>query len=293
MRTRVRTYEELQKRIRAFVDGDMPLLVLYGSPGKGKSKLVEQVLPEEEAVWVRGMSSPFGLFEALRRNPDRPFVLDDLNDALHNRAMITLLKQVCQTSCPRRVTWMSRANARDEDGSQTVETSGKVVLTLNEWESLSPHVQAVGDRGREIEFLPTHEEVHAYIDTWRRKAIRPNGNLHVEPEVFDYIGENLSIPDVLSIRQYENASDDMRQGVDWKATLMQEWSRVKPEHLVKRLADDQRFQREEDRIRRFNEVTGLSRSRYFEIKSDAGLSGNRPRGGARPNAGRKPGLVGL
>lgn len=309
MKTTIRTYSELEVRARAFAQGKLPLMVLYGPPGTSKSTTIREVLPHgANARWVNGTASAFGLFRELRRYADLPFVLDDLDDVFRDKALVRLLKQVCQTDDKRRVTWLTKANTQllsasegteeaDDESTDSdphsFETSSPVVLIVNDWQKLNRHVGAVGDRGWEIEFLPSGNEIHSYVDSWRNSALDKDGEWIVEPQVFEFIGEHLDLVAEPSIRHYVIASTALRLGIDWRRDLMTNWSDVDPKRLVRRLAEEAVYQREEDRIDRFRDLTGLSRTRYFEIKESLGLTGNRPRGGFRPNAGRKPGLVGL
>lgn len=292
MKIIIRTYEELEQRVNAFSQMTLPLLVLHGPPGTSKSTAVRKMFPHgTHARWVNGTASAFGLFGELRRYRDMPFVLDDLDDAFRDKALIRLMKQVCQTDAVRRISWVTNAikgTPGDGDDSRSFETSSRVVLIVNDWQKMNRHVGAVGDRAWELEFLPTPQEIHRFVGSWRHEALNADGMPTVAGPVYEYIGDRLDAVSDTSIRQYILATQGLRVGVDWKKDLESEWGNTDPKMLVRRLADDDGYVLEEHRIDRFRDLTGLSRSRYFEIKDSLGLKCNRQRGGFRQGAGRKP-----
>lgn len=298
MKQTIRTYSELEHRVTAFSRTKLPLLVLHGPPGTAKSTSVRKAFPHGlKARWVNGTASAFGLFGELRRHRNLPFVLDDLDDAFRDKALVRLMKQVCQTDAVRRISWVTNANkasyGEDGEDGRSFETTSRIILILNDWQKANRHVGAVGDRAWEIEFLPPPREIHQFVGSWMHQELDEDGLPTVADEVFDYIGDRLdAVPDT-SIRQYILATQGLRVGVDWRKDLESEWGNTDPKRLVRRLADDDSYALEEHRIDRFYDLTGLSRSRYFEIKDSLGLSCNRQRGGFRPGAGRKPVLTGL
>jgi hypothetical protein len=56
----VTTYSDLEKIVQAFARGDLNLVILLGSHGLGKSRIVRQALPSP-VCWLDGNSSTFGL----------------------------------------------------------------------------------------------------------------------------------------------------------------------------------------------------------------------------------------
>lgn len=298
MKTIIRTYEELEQRVNAFSQTKLPLLVLHGPPGTSKSTSVHKVFPKgPTARWVNGTTTAFGLFQELQRHRNLPFVLDDVDDAFRDKSLIRLMKQVCQTDAVRRLSWITNANkattSEDGEDGRSFETSSRIILILNDWQKANRHVGAVGDRAWELEFLPTPQEIHRFVGSWRHQALDEDGMPTVADQVYEYIGERLDAVSDTSIRQYILATQGLRVGVDWRKDLESEWGNTDPKMLVRRLADDDGYEKEEHRIDRFRDLTGLSRSRYFEIKDSLGLSCNRQRGGFRQGAGRKPILTGL
>ena len=68
---RVTTYAELEKIVHAFAAGHFQLLILLGSHGLGKSRMVRQALPGP-SCWLEGNTSVFGLYCQLWHHRHQP-----------------------------------------------------------------------------------------------------------------------------------------------------------------------------------------------------------------------------
>src|SRR4051812_37508859 len=76
----VSTYDRLEEYLRAFAAGHFHLLVLVGAGGLAKSRSVRAVL--DQACWIEGNATPFGMYVKLYRHRDQFVVIDDV-DALY------------------------------------------------------------------------------------------------------------------------------------------------------------------------------------------------------------------
>jgi hypothetical protein len=81
---RVPTYTELERYVRAFAEGHLNLLMVFGNPGVGKSRSVRQALAGP-VCWIGGQATAFGIFLEAYRHRHEPLVLDDV-DALYARS---------------------------------------------------------------------------------------------------------------------------------------------------------------------------------------------------------------
>ena len=63
------TYTGIENFVQTFARGDLNLLILLGSHGMGKSRIVHQALPQP-TCWLDGNTSVFGLYlSALAPSP--------------------------------------------------------------------------------------------------------------------------------------------------------------------------------------------------------------------------------
>ncbi|HEV3446378.1 MAG TPA: hypothetical protein VG099_17170 [Gemmataceae bacterium] len=157
---RLTTYAELEKIVHGFARGDLKLLILLGSHGLGKSQVLRQAMADQ-ACWLEGNASAFGLYCQLWRHQNRPVVLDDLDGLYANHDGIRLLKSLTQTELRKTVSWYTdAATLQREQIPQEFHTSSRLAIITNEWKTFNRNVAALQDRGHVVIFEPTPQEVH-------------------------------------------------------------------------------------------------------------------------------------
>ena len=188
---RVTTYAELERIVLAFARGDLNLLILLGSHGLGKSRIIHQALPGP-VCWLDGNTSVFGLYCALWRHRHQPVVLDDLDGLYASRDGVRLLKCLTQSEPVKRVSWHTDAPSllRDEI-PQKFTTTSRVVIITNDWKTLNRDVAALQDRGHVVLFQPSALEIHLRTAEW-----------FWDQEIFDFLGERLHWLQEASMRHY-------------------------------------------------------------------------------------------
>src|SRR5262249_40588642 len=114
--------------VRAFAEGHLNLLMIFGNPGVGKSRCVRQAL-SGPICWIGGQATAFGIFLLAYRHRHQPIVLDDI-DGLHaDRHGIRLLKALCQTEDSKTLSWLTKLSALEGRGvPQQFTTKSRVVL---------------------------------------------------------------------------------------------------------------------------------------------------------------------
>ena len=247
----LRTYAALESYVRAFAKGHINLLILVGPPGLAKSRTVRAIL-QENASWIEGNATAFGMYLQLYRNRDRFVVIDDVDSLYSDRNGIRLLKCLCQTEEEKAVGWHSAARSLEKAGvPREFITRSRVVIICNDWRTLNRNVAALQDRGHVLVFRPTAEEVHSKAGEWFRDA-----------EILEWFGANLHRIPEPSLRLYLRAAELRRAGIDWTSCLP-----ITPENLRIRLARELRADRshatEESRVKAFVALGGGCRATYF------------------------------
>ena len=149
------SYQQLDRFVRAFADGQLNLLFLLGRPGVQKSRIVQAAVGAR-AGWIDGSATAFGLYCQLYRHRDELVVLDDVDGLYRDRAAVRLLKCVCQTEPIKRVAWHSdAATLRREGIPRSFETRSRLAIIANELRTPNVNVRAVQDRGHIIVFEPS------------------------------------------------------------------------------------------------------------------------------------------
>jgi hypothetical protein len=101
---RLTTYAELDAYVRAFAEGHLQLLLLFGPPGVGKSRCVRQAL-DPPVGWISGQATPLGIYLAAYGHRHQPLVFDDVDGLYADRSGIRLLKALCQTERVKTLGW--------------------------------------------------------------------------------------------------------------------------------------------------------------------------------------------
>lgn len=247
----LRTYAALEDYVRAFAKGHINLLILVGPPGLAKSRTVRAIL-KDDACWIEGNATAFGMYLQLYRNRDRFVVIDDVDSLYSDRNGIRLLKCLCQTEEEKTVAWHSAARSLEKAGiPREFVTRSRVVIICNDWRTLNRNVAALQDRGHVLVFRPTANEVHAKASEWFR-----------DTEILAWFAANLHRIPEPSLRLYLRAAELRRAGMDWTDCLP-----LTPENYRKRLVMELKADRthdtEESRVRSFVARRGGCRATYF------------------------------
>jgi hypothetical protein len=249
---RVTTYADLEKLVQAFARGDLQLLILLGSHGLGKSRIVRQALPPQPACWLDGNTSVFGLYCQLWHHRHQPVILDDLDGLYASRDGVRLLKCLTQSEAVKRVSWHTDAPTLVRDNiPQQFTTTSSVAIITNDWKTLNRDVAALQDRGHVVLFQPSAAEVHRRTADW-----------FWDQEIFDFLGERLPWLAEVSMRHYLAAWELKQAGLDWRSLVLSRCLSGRA-LLVAQLKADPRYRSEAERLQAFQAQGGGSRSTYF------------------------------
>lgn len=246
----LREYTKLEEYATKFAAGFFNLLILIGDAGIAKSQTFRQAVGNQ-ALWVEGSASAFGIYQALYEHRNRAVILDDVDSLYSDRECCRLLKTLCQTDPVKNVSWFTGAVGRGKDIPRQFETTSKVVIIANEWKTLSENVRAVENRGHLLFFEPPPVEVHQKVGEW-----------FWDQEVFDFMGENLHLLPGLSMRHYVQAAELKEAGMEWLDILHREGFAEKTV-LCAKIKNDLQYSTEAERIAAFRKLGGGGRSTYF------------------------------
>lgn len=262
---RVTAYAHLELYLSKFARGELGLVLLLGRHGTGKSENVRRTLsaaqgggsPDASVLYIEGHMQPFGLYQQLWENRDRPVVLDDLDRLYADPECVRLLKPLCNTVREKRLHWLTNVTMNDGELPPSFTTSSSVILIANEWKSLNPNVRALEDRAIILHFCPSNEEVHQNVGGWFSDA-----------EVYEFLGKLMPMIPAVSMRHYCKGSQLRKAGLtDWRTSLLQMVVPDRRAACVLAMQHDSSLRSEEERVLRFMAITGASRATYFRIKA--------------------------
>ena len=257
----ITSYDELDRYLQKFAEGALPLVLLLGPPGIGKTEAVKQVLDIEhgtlsDALYVEGHVQPFGLYQGLWRYRNLPVVLDDLDRLYANPDCVRILKPLCNTHPLKRISWLSNAVNAIPELPMEFTTISNVILIANEWRTLNSNVRALEDRTIILWFTPPAIEIHRRTADW-----------FDDPEVYRFIGSYLPHIPNLSMRYYDKGKRLREAGfIDWRKSLLQMMLTDRIMAVVAGVQLDPRLGSELDRVAQFVAETGASRATYFRLK---------------------------
>jgi hypothetical protein len=221
--------EKLAEYAKAVADGRFQYsLFVVGPGGVGKSKIFEQYLPHVDmedakqvrnkskyAHWIEGTISPVEFYIAIAKNADRTIVADDCPGLYKDGTSRALLKQLCNTTTPRRVVYQKAVipgSPIEQAGVDTeVRTRSVLVLIANEWSSMGADISAVNTRAKLVRYVPSLETRIRYAETWLG-----------DREILRYVNDSMKKGKVrrLHFRHLRHAEDFKKSGIeDWRSYL--------------------------------------------------------------------------
>jgi hypothetical protein len=248
---RLTTYARLGEYLQAFAEGHFHLLILVGAGGLAKSRLVRAVLGEQ-ACWIEGNATPFGMYAKLYRHKDEFVVIDDVDALYADRSGVRLLKCLCQTEEEKTVAWHSDARSLERQGiPREFTTKSRVAIISNDWQTLNKNVAALQDRGHVLLFQPTAAEVHQRAGTW-----------FDDQEIYGWFATNLHRVREPSFRHYVRAKELKAAGMDWTAVLVVQEPNPRARIAAQVLADPA-YDSTAARVQAFVQQGGGCRATFF------------------------------
>jgi hypothetical protein len=255
----VTTYEELNEHALSFAVGRYSLLVLLGSPGLGKSQTLRHSLGNRRHVYLDNHASAFALYQLLHDHRNQLLVIDDLDSIYADRAMVRLIKALCNTDPVKTIRWHSRHPDIGWDAGKIYpefETRSAVCLIANQWKTLNTNIQAIEDRGIVIDFRPNAGEIHVRARTWFDDTV-----------VYDFIERHLGLITRPSMRYYVHGRCLREAHPDrWQAMLLELMGVDRRIRILATLLEDARYRTQEERAAVFESMGLGDRSTYYRWK---------------------------
>src|SRR6266446_6398681 len=248
---RMTTYGGLEQYVRAFAEGHLNLLMVFGPAGVGKSRCVRHALGSQ-VCWLGGQATPFGIYLQAYEHRHKPIVLDDVDGLYADRLGIRLLKALGQTERTKTVSWQTAAPTLGQCSiPRQFTTTSRVVLIGNDWKTLNHDVAALEDRGHLLLFEPSPLEVHRQAARW-----------FWDQEIFDFVADHLHLMAQHSLRTYFHAWELKQAGLNWRQGVLGRCLTGAALEVAK-LKANPAFGSEDERVRTFVQSGAGCRASYF------------------------------
>lgn len=234
-------FANLESLVDMVIAGQSPSLIICGDAGTGKSFLVRQRLrkaglqeqtvtadandaskakvkdarssmgrsfldkpkavPKNTYLFVKGYSSPMGLYQVLHNNRQATIVFDDCDSVFKDATSVNILKSALDSYDVRMVSWMSTAT--DKMGlDNSFEFKGKIIFISNL--PLPRLDTAVKSRSFSVEISLTR------IELWQRMlellpSIEPSVPMDLKTEVLNHLAYHLDAFTEFNMRTFIKA----------------------------------------------------------------------------------------
>ena len=250
----IRNYREFRDDIEKFAEAKYNCLLVIGSSGIGKTSIVGEVLGPRCAV-TSGSPTAWGFYQWAHDNLDKFLVLDDVSPKFFKaNETNAMLKNLTETRPIKTLRWATASAGDDKHYPRKFETSSRVIILCNKWESISEHVRAIEGRAATFLFEPTPTEVHQEVARW-----------FTDQEVFDYIWEYRRFVTQPDMRLYAKALESKLAGSPWRKRALE--MMVGDERLMQTadLLLDLKYTSNNERQEAFVQAGYGSRTTFYEL----------------------------
>jgi len=251
MTSTINKYEDLRRIVNHFATADSNIIIV-GAPGLSKTTIVEDAVGDLGHK-LDGNVTAFELYKLLYYHKDKLIILDDIDSLYGNKSAIRLLKQACQTTAIKSVSWHSNHPDIGDGVDQvpaTFETTSRFIIIANEWKTLNQNVHAIEDRGIMISFEPSAQEVHNYVSGWFK-----------DKDVLRFIESLVPAVSSVSARIYIQASHLRNAGLPWRETVCSTLG--VSERTMKLIELEKSHLKPMERVKAYQEATGASQAAYY------------------------------
>jgi len=219
----INTYVKLETFIDRWISGTIDLLIVESSAGLGKTYTIKEKLKQKEHLAINSHTTPLSNYKNLFRNKDKLVWFDDVYFLLLNKLNLSILKQLCETSDVKKLSYHTTSELI-EDVPEEFTTTSKVCISCNAIEGSNPHLKAVRDRGFHIKFIPTRKEL---LNKMQEVSLNyPLLEDKEKEEVLNIVESNIRNIKNLSLRTlvkgFQLYSFFRLKKIDWKEDFLKE-----------------------------------------------------------------------
>lgn len=250
----VRKYDELEALVASFVEGDIPLLVILGTPGLSKSQSLKAGIGDNDCLFIKGRKSPLSFYTDLYVHKDEPVIIDDADDLMSQQLCRSYVKALTETDTHKRLDYDTKTKILDEEGiPRHFYTSSSVCIITNSWGN-DPIYGALASRAELVHFNPDWNEVYRQAATW-----------FWDQEILDYLHARLDVlrqPDLRIVVKAWNRKKSGNKLLDWKKVIDDHCDDA-PGLRLRTLLDDPKIKTMAKRQEMWCDETGESRATFY------------------------------
>ncbi len=256
----IRNYAEYRDEIQRFAQGKYNFILCIGNSGTGKTATVKEMLDEldESHIELSGRPSPFGFYQRCHDYADNIIILDDVATPFYRDGhAIGLLKNLTETRKVKKLHWPTASAGPGKEYPSSFETTSRVIILTNGWESISEHVRAIEGRAFSIHFDPTPTEVHLHVGKW-----------FTDQEVYDFVWQYRRFITKPNMRLYVKISEQRKAGAPWQKRGLEMLIGDSRLNALAEILLDAKYKNNNQRIKAFTESGYGSRSTFYNMLNE-------------------------
>lgn len=252
----VDNYAELRDDIAAFAENEYNFMIVIGANGLGKTSLTKEMVKRQIEVF-EGNVTAWGFYTRLYRNRDATIIMDDVNPAFFkDSACNAYMKALTETRPLKTLRWQTASTGGDKEYPDNFETSSRVILLTNRWESLNEHIRALEGRAFTVIFDPPPEEVHADV---------ARGGWFHDQEVYEFVWRHRSLITRPNLRLYGKIAEQKQAGRPWRKRGLEMLAGDRHRVVMAQLLSDGRYSTNKERAEAFTAMRLGGRTRFYEF----------------------------
>lgn len=235
-------FDFLQQLVRMVLKGTSVSLIVTGEGGLGKSYTVKREIQRrmlqkgEDFVYIKGFSTPRGLYKTLFENNGMIIVFDDCDEVLLDPVAKNLLKGALDSYDEREISWITKTT--DQTLPDSFVFTGRVIFISNRDQQTID--QALLSRSMCIDLAMSREDKMTRMEhiIHNSKDFMPRVPLEDKMECLDLIKDNINSVKELSLRSLEkviNVKIGQRDSFDYEDKddlVMSDWKDLAKYMLV-------------------------------------------------------------
>lgn len=181
-------FEFLNDLTSMVVTGVTPSLVVIGPGGNGKTKSIKKTiensdLSDDDFIFIKGYSTPRGLYNTLYDNNSKLIIFDDCNSVLEDKVSTNILQSALDSYDKRTISWMSKMNKNDLYPNR-FDFTGRIIFISNKNKKTID--SALISRGFFVDLNMTPEEKIERL-THILPDILPEYDMNTKREVLNFL----------------------------------------------------------------------------------------------------------
>lgn len=273
-------YVEMDSYISMVIKGISTGCLIEGAGGTGKTyRAINECLKAGvDMAYTDSFTTPTAFYIWLFKNKDKDVIIcDDVSGFLSNDKILSFLKGcLWAVNGHRLVNYMTTKPLKDEFDEyieNSFDMNARIIIITNFVDKKKPHISAVLTRINYCQVILDRDELLKVLE---QIVVNPYDDLTLDErnECLSFLRENTSgstkdlnirtLYKVFMFKEYNKTLGSHRDF--WKTLSLNMLKKDDRLVVVENIIDNDEFETEDARVKKFTELTGDSRATYYRLK---------------------------